>query len=1085
MAEGALKALFEILDELPCPESGAVAVPEGARSLLLARLSRRTPLLVVGTRQTATPERRREIEYFTEGAGVVYLPPLFEAPVLQIPPHPEAELERVKGLMRCLDGTARVALMDWKSFITPVEDALGLIDRIKRIKVGDEISRDDLQETLVRNGYRREDLTTGPGEYSFRGAVVDVFSPYHEMPVRIEFELDRVVSLRTFDGFTQLSRETIPEVSLIPLHEQRRAMGHNVTDYLEGFRIVIEEPAQIAQELEQWKAGLHRQAELTVDLGTGDDAAALLLPMLLAGIERLDATLKEAPLTLQEFSTDALGTGLLPQRSFQGLIEEWVKDVQAKIDQGRRILVVLQSRGLVERVRELLNDRNVRAEFAGDRLHAGRLSLATGFLQKGFEWPSGYLDLYSETDVFGPLPEAPARPRRKSAAAFQADLRDLRPGDYVTHVECGIGLFKGLTKMEIEGQEREFMHLEYDGGDKLYVPMDRMELVEKYRAPGGAAPSVDKLGGTGWEKTKKRVKKAVEEMAVELLNLYAERRLVSGHAYGPDTTWQREFEEMFEYEPTEDQQHAIVDTKADLEREQPMDRLICGDVGYGKTEVAMRGAMKVVQEGKQVAVLAPTTVLAYQHWRTFRRRFEAFPIRTELLSRFRTKAEQAKVVTDLAAGTVDIVIGTHRLLSKDVSFRDLGLLVVDEEQRFGVAHKERVKQMKKNVDVMALSATPIPRTLQMSLAGIRDMSVIETPPRDRLAIHTQVLVFKPDVIQAAIRFELGRGGQVFFVHNRIESLPSLANFLMRLCPEARISIAHGQMAEKDLEARMQEFVDGRTDVLLSTSIIENGLDIPRVNTLIVNRADKFGLAQLYQLRGRVGRSSRRAYAYLLVPEQNVLSAVARKRLAALKEFTDLGAGFRIAAMDLELRGAGSLLGHRQHGHMEAVGYDMYCRLLERTVEEFRSGRPVEEPAPVTINLGWDIRIDESYIPDTNQRLQMYKRVSSASCEEDLAAIRAEMQDRYGKMPEGADRLFAYGRIKAEAKRAGVRSIDLRGRDIVFRFPETPSVSPDRILDVARVQGGRLQPGGQVSLVLRGSEEVAARILEFLEALSAA
>ena len=1078
MNEPALGALFEILEALPCPDAGSIAMPEGARSAFLARYVSSGPLLVIGTRQTATLERARELEYMTEGAGVVYLPPLFEAPVLQIPPHPEAAVDRVKGLMRCLDGSARIALLDWKSFITPVDDPLGLIDRIKRIKVGDEIERSALQDSLHSLGYVREDLTTSPGEYSFRGAVVDVFSPYHEMPARIEFEVDRVSLLRFFDPFTQLTRDRAEEMSLIPLRESRGAHS-NILEYLAGYRVVVEEPDLIARDLKQWKEGLRQQVDLATDLES-DDVTSPFLPKLLEGIERLEVVLRSRSIQMQEYFANGYQSGMRPQRAFQGLIEEWVKEVRKKSDIGRRILVLLQSRGLTERVRELLAERKVEACFVGESLQVGIVSIATGLLQKGFEWPAGRLDVYSETDIFGPLPSAPPAPRKRGAGAFQSDLRDLRPGDYVTHIESGIGVFKGLVKMGLEGVEPEFMHLEYDSGDKLYVPMSRMDLVEKYRASGGITPRLDKLGGTGWEKTTKRVRKAVEELALEILNLYAERQLVTGHAFGPDTPWQAEFEDAFEYEPTEDQAEAIIETKTDLERLRPMDRLICGDVGYGKTEVAMRAAMKVVADGKQVAVLTPTTVLAYQHWRTFMRRFEAFPVRVDLLSRFRSKAELAKTLRDLTTGIVDIVIGTHRLLSKDVAFKDLGLLVVDEEQRFGVSHKERLKLLKKNVDVLALSATPIPRTLQMSLAGIRDMSVIETPPRDRMAIHTQVLPFEAEVIRAAIRFELGRGGQVFFVHNRIEALPSLANFISRLCPEARLSIAHGQMAEKELEEHMQQFVDGKTDVLLSTTIIENGLDIPRVNTLIVNRADHYGLAQLYQLRGRVGRSSRRAYAYLLVPPGDVLSHVARKRLAALKEFTELGAGFRIAAMDLELRGAGSLLGHRQHGHIEAVGFDMYCRLLEKTVEELRTGRTVEEAPPLSLNLGWDIRIPEDYVPDTNQRLQIYKRVSSAHDEDELGRIRAEVTDRYGKMPETLDRLFFYGRIKTLAQNAGLRAIDLRGRELHFRFPEKPRLPADHILNVTKTFAGRLQPGGII--VLDGGEEPSVKAVDYLSAL---
>ena len=518
------------------------------------------------------------------------------------------------------------------------------------------------------------------------------------------------------------------------------------------------------------------------------------------------------------------------------------------------------------------------------------------------------------------------------------------------------------------------MELRYAGDDKLFVPLERLDLVQKYT--GGARPTLDRLGGTTWEKAKTRVKKAMRDMAEELLKLYAARKAVVGHAFSADSHWQQEFGDAFEYDLTTDQQSAIADITRDMESPTPMDRLLCGDVGYGKTEVAMRAAFKAVIEGKQVAFLAPTTVLAFQHARTLRERFAGFPVRIDMISRFRTKQEQKDVLAALAAGQVDIIVGTHRLLSKDVMFRDLGLLVVDEEQRFGVAHKERIKQLRKKVDVLTMTATPIPRTLNMSLVGIRDMSVIETPPRDRLAIQTQVVKFDTEVIARAIRTELERGGQVYFVHNRVESIYSMANLVDRLVPDAKIAVGHGQMGEDELEKVMVDFVAHKFDVLVATTIVENGLDIPNANTIIINRADRYGLAQLYQLRGRVGRSDRRAYAYLLIPAEQTLSPVARRRLAAIREFSDLGSGFRIAALDLEIRGAGNLLGGQQSGQIEAVGFDMYTKLLEETIRELK-GEDLEDERRATVNLRLDLRIDETYVPDMNQRLMVYRRLASA------------------------------------------------------------------------------------------------------------
>jgi transcription-repair coupling factor (superfamily II helicase) len=593
---------------------------------------------------------------------------------------------------------------------------------------------------------------------------------------------------------------------------------------------------------------------------------------------------------------------------------------------------------------------------------------------------------------------------------------------------------------------QEFLELRYHGDDKLFVPVERLDLVQKYT--GGAQPSLDRLGGTSWEKAKKKVKKAMRDMAEELLKLYAARRAVPGHAFSADTHWQEEFEGAFEWDLTPDQTTAIADIKRDMESTTPMDRLLCGDVGYGKTEVAMRAAFKAVMDGKQVAVLAPTTVLAFQHLETLKHRFAAFPIRVEMVSRFRTKQEIAAALEASAAGRLDILVGTHRLLSKDVQFRDLGLLVVDEEQRFGVAHKERIKQLRKRVDVLTMTATPIPRTLNMSLVGIRDMSIIETPPKDRLAIQTNVVKFDQGVIQRSVRAELARGGQIFFVHNRVESIYSLGNLLQRLVPEARIVVGHGQLNEDALERAMLDFVAHKYDILLATTIVENGLDIPNANTIIINRADRYGLSQLYQLRGRVGRSDRPAYAYLLIPPEEALSPVARKRLAAIREFSDLGSGFRVAALDLEIRGAGNLLGGEQSGHIDAVGFEMYMKLLEETIRELK-GEDLEDDVRANVNLRIDFRIEESYVPDMNQRLMIYRRIAAARSEEELTRVMEEVRDRYGVPPTAVLNLADYGRIRVLADGLGVEAIEREGSIVVFRFREKAKVDPVRLVKLVR------------------------------------
>ena len=603
------------------------------------------------------------------------------------------------------------------------------------------------------------------------------------------------------------------------------------------------------------------------------------------------------------------------------------------------------------------------------------------------------------------------------------------------------------------------MVLGYQAGDKLKVPVESFDRIQKYSSAEGARPGVDRLGSGTWEKTKTRVKKAMRDMAQELLRLYAERKARPGHAFSGESPWQREFEEAFEYEETPDQAQAIAEVAADMASPAPMDRLICGDVGYGKTEVAMRAAMRAVLDGKQVAVLAPTTVLAFQHWKTFRKRFAPFPVTVEMISRFRTAKEIKAVLARVAAGGVDVLIGTHRILSKDVVFRDLGLLVVDEEQRFGVAAKEKLKHLKTTVDGLTLSATPIPRTLQMGLGGIRDMSVIETPPRDRLAIQTSIVKFSTDVIAAAVRQELGREGQVFIVHNRVESIYSLASLVQRLVPEARVAVAHGQMPEAELERVMLAFVEGRADVLVATTIVENGLDIPRANTLVVNRADRYGLAQLYQLRGRVGRSDRRAFAYLLVPPDTVLSEIARKRLAAIREFSDLGAGFRIAALDLELRGAGNLLGGQQSGHIQAVGLDLYVKLLEQAILELR-GEPSREAPRAALHLRVEMRIPPAYVPETHQRLSIYKRVSQLRREEDVLPLRAELRDRYGPPPPEVEGLLRYAQLRVRAEGLAVVQADATAAALVVRFDARTPLSADALVRATRERpGAALMPDG--------------------------
>jgi len=774
-----------------------------------------------------------------------------------------------------------------------------------------------------------------------------------------------------------------------------------------------------------------------------------------------------------------------PSPKFHGAVKAWIQELRTRLDTGDTVGMAIPTPGKVERLQEILkeyevpftslNDPSGRSPNPESRIpNPGSVLICRGDLDEGVIFPELSLVLLSDTDLFGGFAWGGRGRREKTlVSSFISDLSDLKVGDYVVHVDHGIGLYHGLRPLEVEGTRRDFMLLTYQDDAKLYVPLERLDLVEKYRsgvAGEGPKPVLDRLGGATWARTKTRVKRALRDMAEELLRLYAQRKMNGGIAYSPDTPWQKEFEDAFEFEETPDQLTAAAEIKRDLESAEPMDRLLCGDVGYGKTELAMRAAFKVVQDAKQVAVLAPTTVLAFQHFNTFRQRMSAFPVRIEMVSRFRTAAETKKILADTQTGKVDILIGTHRLLSKDVSFRELGLLIVDEEQRFGVAAKEKLKKLRANVDVLTMSATPIPRTLHMSLGGLRDLSVIETPPQGRLAIQTTVAPFSQGLIQSAVLQEMARQGQVFFVHNRVESIFSIAALVQRLVPTARIGVGHGQRGERELEQVMLKFVSGEYDVLVSTAIIENGLDIPRANTMVVNRADRFGLSELYQLRGRVGRSDRRAYAYFLIPDEETLTPIAKRRLAALKEFSDLGAGFRLAALDLELRGTGNLLGAEQSGYLNSIGLDLYLKMLDQTVEELKGTTPKPE-VRTTLNLGLDIKIPETYISDESQRLRMYKRVSSLSSPEARADLEAELMDRYGAIPPSVVNLLDYALLKATAEHLLVHSLERKLGEVWVRFDSQAPVDPQRLTRFLRQhREASLRPDGVLRFRPAGGED---------------
>ena len=766
-------------------------------------------------------------------------------------------------------------------------------------------------------------------------------------------------------------------------------------------------------------------------------------------------------LRLETESNERLRSELLSSKSEEGILRLLAQRIRTGREKGTLTLLACFSLRSAQRLAEMLEKHDLSVQILEKSFPDWRpadskeweVTLLIGNLSRGFAFPRAGLNLITETELFGEK-----RLRKRPAVSMKdhalASFSDLQVDDYVVHSEHGIGIYRGLWKLQLGKEEHDFLLLEYQDGDKLYLPVYRLNLLQKYVGGGDGGPRIDKLGGTSWETAKKRVKKSLRELAEELIQLYATRSVVKGHAFSPADQFLKEFEASFEYEETPDQMQAIEDVQKDLTEEKPMDRLVCGDVGFGKTEVALRAAFRVMMEGKQVAVLVPTTVLAQQHYQTFSRRFAPYPFRVEMLSRFRSRAEQKQVLADLSQGKVDLIVGTHRLLQGDVVFKDLGLLVVDEEHRFGVGHKEKIKRMRTHVDVMTLTATPIPRTLQMSLGGIRDLSVIETPPAERQAIRTYVTEFDEEVIRDAIRRELRRGGQVFFVHNRVQSIGAMEMFLRRLVPEVRLAVAHGQMAERDLERVMLAFVKKEVDLLLTTTIIESGLDFPSANTILINRADKLGLAQMYQLRGRVGRSKQKAYAYLMVPALSQMGTDARKRLEALQEVSELGSGLKLAMHDLEIRGAGTLLGDSQSGHIAAVGFDMYLQILEQAVRELK-GEEVKEEIETEIDLPIPAFLPQSYIEDINQRLVFYRRLASAKSEVEVQDIREELRDRFGSIPPAADNLFQVMNLKLLLKQAGIRRISAEKEKVVLIFDSKSSVDPQRlVMAVARGKGRR-------------------------------
>jgi transcription-repair coupling factor (superfamily II helicase) len=1133
------KALREGLGDvvrLPVPAAA------WAGELLSRDLGR--PLLVIVPREADALMWIEAARLFGREESVVYFP----APSLT--PYQDTEVslmvraQEAVALDRVASGEARTIVATPRALFRRLPTPRDFAAAVLTIRPGEDHPIEGLAERLIRFGYRRTDLVYEVGDFAVRGGIFDFFPPGEDAPVRLDLFGDTVESIRWFDPQSQRSEDTLDAVRVLPLYlfpggrdeaelladllsggEDPDDLGPEAAELLEGLRTrgefpgwenylpllagatvalpeVLSNPLVFAVDPPALEAEVAHHAErLEVDFEARRSHGRLAVPpeALEQPTERVRELLAGASIRLRDLVINGVSgsrngedggadfRGTLTDL-FHGQLPRFPQEVETARARGERCLVVV-SPAHRRRIEELLEGREV-------RLGRGGVELVSGELGRGFRLPPAGVVVYGEQQLL-PQAKLQRRPGRARYGPFLSTLRDLKVGDYVVHVDHGIGQFVALRSLGSDGDgsgflppvvrdlassgpvETEVMEIAYATGKRLLLPLSRIDQVQKYSGIEGVAPRLDQLGGTSWNRTKARVKKGMRDMAGELLKLYAERQIARAPAMPQDTDLLRQFEAAFVYEESPDQLETIGTIKEDMQRERPMDRLLCGDVGYGKTEVAMRAAFKAVDGGYQVAVLAPTTILADQHLETFRKRFAGFPVTIEMVSRFRSPQEMRELKKRLADHKVDVLIGTHRLLSKDIQLPKLGLLIVDEEQRFGVAQKERLKQLKKNVHVLAMSATPVPRTLQLSLAGVRDLSVIETPPKDRMAVETAILPYNETLIREAIESEIERGGQVYYVYNRVESIEDRLAKLKEIVPGIRVTVGHGQLDEEELSRRMHAFTRGDFDVLLATTIIENGIDIPNVNTMIVHRADRFGLAQLYQLRGRVGRSNQLAYCYLLVQEDRVLSEQARKRLAAIREFTDLGAGFRIAARDLEIRGAGNLLGGEQSGHIGALGIETYLKLLEETVRELR-GEAVEEAPSVAIDLPVQMSIPQDYVEDANLRMEMYRKIA----EEPEKEVAAELVDRFGPPPQSVQTLIEVAALKRLAESLRVQSISAKAGELIIRLRRDARIDVERLIEmVSSLPGASFSPTGVLTLAAGSGRQMVATARETLESLA--
>ncbi|KOA18780.1 transcription-repair-coupling factor [Clostridium homopropionicum DSM 5847] len=981
-----------------------------------------------------------------------------------------------------------------------------------KLSVGETEDLEEIGKKLIQSGYERVNIVEGKGEFSIRGGILDIYSPILSTPYRIEFFGDEIDSIRSFNSESQRSIEKFNSVEIFPAKEmiltkeninkaykeieedlkkvpeekiKKDTLSNleslmenwsfdnidsflpyfydetsNLLDYMKNSLIIINDSQRCIGKfesvyfefIENCKDFIQKGSILPRQLELMNNKDLMIEKLKESRVVLLDIISKGKnifkPIYAEEFFQSSLS-------GYNGKLELLLDEVKDKKAKGYRTIILSGTRPRGERLVETLKDKDIESVYKDvvDSVKCGEVIITFGNQIKGYDFPELKLSIISDKEVFGKSKRRHQKVNKKGIGKIKS-FTELKPGDYVVHTNHGIGVYKGIKQLEVQGHKKDYLELSYSSGDKLYVPVEQLDLVQKYIGTEGKAPKVSKLGGSDWSKAKSKVKSAINEIAEELVKLYAIRSTLKGHKFSSDTVWQKQFEEEFPYEETPDQIVAIEEIKNDMESEKVMDRLLCGDVGYGKTEVAVRAAFKAVMDGKQVAFLVPTTILAEQHYNNLVHRFSDFPVRIDMISRFRTIAQVKSTLMEVKAGNVDILIGTHRILQKDVQFKDLGLLIVDEEQRFGVTHKEKIKNLKKNVDVLTLTATPIPRTLHMSLTGIRDISVIETPPEERYPVQTYVVEFNEQLISDAITREVDRGGQVYFVYNRVENIKEMASYLSKLLPGIRIAVAHGQMPERELEKVMLDFMNKKYDMLLCTTIIETGLDIQNANTMIIYDADKFGLSQLYQLRGRVGRTNRIAYAYLTYRKDKVLTEVAEKRLKAIKDFTELGSGFKIAMRDLEIRGSGNIVGAAQHGHMASVGYDLYCRMLEDTIKLVR-GEIDKEPFETTIDLKVDAYIPSDYIDDEVQKIQVYKKIASIDSKESMMDIQEEIEDRFSDIPLCIYNLINIAYLKSVANKIGIEEIKERPVEVEIKFQSRDFVNQGLIKNIIKKYNKRM------------------------------